>query len=135
MAAPSAIRTALQTNLKNCDIRVYDTLPDNPAVPCAVIFPGEPFIQRQTMKLGVVLLHFTVTILVTRAVDTKAQNALDALLATSGAASGWAAIEHDITLGGLGNVSVMECRGYKAHSVGPTDYLGAEFRVQVLATG
>ena len=140
MANVATIRDALKTNLSTVSgLNVYDTVPDKPEPPCAIVQPDTAnFIIRETMAKGVVSLHFVVTVLVGRVVDDAAQDNLDAYLKTSGTGSIWAALESDTTGGGAASdikVANQAVRNYGGFTFNEITYLGAEFVVAVLATG
>lgn len=136
--SPATIRANLETNIKTVSgFRAYDRLPDSPEVPCAVVYPMDPFIQRSTMQKGFMELHYAVTILASRADAEKGQSKLDSLLATSGSNSVWAAIESDKTLSGAcDDCTVMEVTKYTGNwVVGTIPYFGCQLGVRVLARG
>ena len=140
MANVVTIRDKIKTNLATvAGLATYDTVPDKPEPPCAIVMPDPNiFIERETMAKGVVTLNFVVLVLVGRVVDDAAQDNLDAYLNTSGTGSIWVALESDTTLGAAASdckVRSQVCRNYGAFTFNDITYLGAEFLVGVLATG
>lgn len=78
----TAIRAGFKTALQGV-IRVHDTVPEKPEVPCLVVAPDDPFVTYQdAMAGGLATLHFDLVLLVQRGDDRAAQNALDALLSS-----------------------------------------------------
>jgi hypothetical protein len=69
--------------------------------------------------------------------DIGAQKRLDAMIASSGASSVKQALESDPTLGGtVDDLRVTRCTGYRVFTrEGGTGVLGAEWEVEVIATG
>lgn len=134
----ASVRDALKTNLATVTgLQCYDTVPDKPEPPCAIVQPDpDGFLFRETMGKGVVRFSFVITVLVQKSVDTASQDTLDGYLNPSGTGSVWAAIENDITLGGAAsNAAVQFVRQYGEFVFNDLSYLGAEIVVGVLATG
>lgn len=129
----SAIRDGLKTALETIGgLRAYDTEPGQVSVPAAVVIPGEPFVEYDlAMGDNADQLNFVVLVLVQRADDRTAQDALDGYLAGSGALSVKSAIEG--TLGGVVNdASVSTAVGYGPYSYANVEYLGVKFNVSVM---
>lgn len=71
---------------------------------------------------------------VSRADATAGQINLDAYLAVTGAKSVKAAIEADLTLGGVcRTLRVERMHGYGQYTVGADEYLGAQFDIRIWA--
>lgn len=136
MASLSSIRTGLQTRLATITgLNAYDKVPGTVTTPAAFPMPG-PIEFDETMGRGSDLYTFKVRLLVQRSTDTYAQEDLDAYLAGSGASSVKAAIEGDITLGGVADwtrVTGVPAYGDVTHA--GIDYLGADFNVEVNVDG
>jgi len=132
MADLSAIRQALADKMGNVyGLRSSATMPDAPRPPQAVILPDRIEYDLD-MSRGADTFFFLVTVIVGRADDRAAQNNLDRFV--SGTDSIKAAIEADMTLGGVVNFArVTEMTNYRQINVGDTIYLGAEFEVEVVA--
>jgi len=132
MADLSAIRQALADKMGNVyGLRSSATMPDAPRPPQAVILPDRIEYDLD-MSRGADMFFFLVTVIVGRADDRAAQNNLDRFV--SGTDSIKAAIEADMTLGGVVNFArVTEMTNYRQINVGDTIYLGAEFEVEVVA--
>lgn len=132
MADLSAIRQALADKMGNVyGLRSSATMPDAPRPPQAVILPDRIEYDLD-MSRGADTFFFLVTVIVGRADDRAAQNNLDRFV--SGSDSIKAAIEADMTLGGVVNFArVTEMTNYRQINVGDTIYLGAEFEVEVVA--
>jgi hypothetical protein len=136
VASLSTIRTGLQTRLATITgLNAYDRAPGTVTVPAAIVIPGTIEFD-ETMARGSDLYTFRVRLLVQRATETYAQEDLDAYLAGSGASSVKAAIEGDISLGGVADwtrVTGVPAYGDVTHA--GIDYLGADFNVEVNVDG
>jgi len=132
MAKLTDIRQALADKMGNVyGLRSSATMPDAPRPPQAVILPDRIEYDLD-MARGADTFFFLVTVIVGRADDRAAQNNLDQFV--SGTDSIKAAIEADMTLGGVVNFArVTEMTNYRQINVGDTIYLGAEFEVEVVA--
>lgn len=127
------IRSGLETTLGSiAGLRVYATVPDAPAVPCAVIYPDQ--IQYGRTFDGTANIRMVVQVMVAAVNSQGGQDMLDGYLADSGASSIFTTIENDPTLGGRClNAHVTEMRSYGV--VGDsTRYYSAELVVDILAT-
>jgi hypothetical protein len=140
------IRTAMATALNT--VTVYGTtstlradglLPDSVSPPQAVVFPADPAIEYDQVMgdpaqgTGADTLNFVVLVLVGKASERIAQEALDAYMDPTGASSVKAALEG--TLGGAAvDCSVVSVGSPKQESYGTQEfaYLGIRFTVQVL---
>lgn len=68
--------------------------------------------------------------------DIGSQKILDQYIPATGAKSVKAALEADITLGGLvDDVTVVSCTGYREYTVNQLAVLGCEWRVEIVASG
>jgi hypothetical protein len=127
------IRSGMGDNLGTiAGIRVYEEVPDNPALPCAVI-------QLDTVTYDVAFARgateytFVVNTIVIRATVQRAQRKLDEFI-DAGARSVKTAIESDSTLGGAAfDVRVTEVRDIAPVTIGGTEYLAVDFSVTVYA--
>ena len=129
-----AIRDAIKTQLQTISgLRGYDTMSTVVNVPAAVVNPGSPLVIYDQAFDGTDKLNFIVVVLVGKANDRAAQDALDAYLTNAGPSSVKAAIEG--TLGGLVvDCTVTTATNYGVYTVGTVDYLGVRFNVEVLPT-
>jgi hypothetical protein len=107
----------------------------NPTPPGMHIFPGE--IQYDAaMRRGHDDITFTVQAFVAYAADIGAQKNLDVLLAPSGEKSVKAALEADLTLGGLvDDLTVTESTGYRLADRSSGPLLTVGWTVEVMAPG
>ena len=133
MASISAMRAGIATNLATISgLRTSAEIPDNPNPPVAVVSLDSVNYDK-TFNNGCVEYNFTVTVIVGRAAEKRAQRALDAYIST-GATSVKNAIELDKSLGG----TAFDCRVTSLNSVGSIQlndntYLAADFTVSVIA--
>lgn len=134
MASLSTIRDGLKTRLATiAGLEVYDVVPDQANVPCAMVGPPERITFDSVMQRGADEYLIPIRILVNRSDLGSAQDALDGYLAGAGATSVKAAIEGDVTLGGaVDTTRVKEARNYGAFEVGEITYLGVEFLTEVI---
>jgi len=130
MALLSEIRTGLANNLSSITgLRTAAVMPDNPSPPIAIITPDSINFD-DTFQRGMQTYTFTVIVLVGRAAERSAQNALDAFCSSTGTSSIKLAIERDKTLGGkVYDLRVTNLRAYASIAVGEVNYLAAEFSV------
>lgn len=132
-----SIRDGLKTRLATVSgLRTYDTAPDKPEVPAAVVLPDDPFINyHEAMNAGLAILNFRVIVVVNRATVERAQDALDGYLSsgTGESSSLIDAIEADGTLGGnAADVIVDQAGRYGSQRFGTIDYGTAELSVRVI---
>ena len=133
MASISAMRAGIATNLATISgLRTSAEIPDNPNPPVAIVSLDSVNYDK-TFNNGCVEYNFTVTVIVGRAAEKRAQRALDAYIST-GATSVKNAIELDKSLGG----TAFDCRVTSLNSVGSIQlndntYLAADFTVSVIA--
>ena len=129
----TSMRTALATNLGTISgIRTYADIPDNPAMPAAVV-------QLQSVSYdsafgkGLTEYSFVITAIFGRIATSTAQRNLDALIST-GERSLKAAVESDRTLDGEAfDVRVSEMTNLNSVTIGDITYLSADFAVTVFA--
>ena len=140
MATVAELREAITANLNAhlTDIQATAYMLSNPTPPTIQVYPGGPAGDLEydlAMARGLDQWMFTVQAFVGVTGDIAAQKRLDVYIASSGPQSVKAAIESDPTLGGLGSCRVQRCGGYRTYTLETGSYLGAEWYVQVLATG
>lgn len=127
------IRAGLGANLETiAGIRVYEEIPDSPAIPCAVIELQEVSYDV-TFQRGLTNFTFLIHLVVVRTTERRAQRKLD-LFIDDGAKSVKTAVESDSTLGG----AAFDCRVTELRDIGPTtigdvQYMSARFAVTVIA--
>lgn len=134
MATIPEIRTALASALGTIrGLRVEASIPDQPKPPTAIIIPqGITF--DLAMHRGLDEYDFSILLIVSRVSERGAQSNLDAFCAPSGVSSVKTCIASDPTLGGVVQAArVTAMRNYGSLTVGDTEYLSAEFVVQVYA--
>lgn len=138
MASVSALRDGLKTRLATISgLRAHDTFRAEISPPAAIVVPGDPVVSfDSTMARGSDDFNFVITLLVANVVDRVAQDKLDAYLAGSGALSVKAAIEGDVSLGGIASFArVVSARNYGPTQVGDQEFLGVDIVVEVCASG
>ena len=128
----STIRDGLKTRLATISgLRAYDTMPDNPSPPFAVVVPG-PINYDVAMARGLDEQEFDILVVVSRVHERIGQDLLDGYCDRSGPTSIKAAIEGDRTLSGAcDTLRVTQMRNYQALAIGEVQYLAAEFVVQL----
>ena len=128
------LRTGLATNLQTIPgLRVASTLPDQVNPPLAMIMLDKINYQRSFAR-GLTEYLFKITVIVSRADVRNAQNKLDQYVASDGTYSVLNALETDRSLGGKAADSTMvSLDAYGSVVIGDTNYLSAEFSVQVFA--
>ncbi len=131
----STLRDGLKTRLATISgLRAYDTIPDNPSPPFAVVVPGSITFDSAFAR-GLDEYEFSVLVVVSRVHERIGQDLLDGYCAASGSTSVKAAIEGDRTLSGAADtLRVTQMRNYQALAIGEVQYLAAEFVVQLYAT-
>lgn len=136
MASLATLRDGLKRNLETVPgLRVHDTIPDNVNPPFAVVLPASPPWIRETMARGVFRFRFRVLVGVSRANERASQDNLDGYVSTTGTDSVLIAVESDRTLSGdAQDVHMVGPTDYGVLEWGGTQYTGAEFEVEVLAT-
>jgi hypothetical protein len=129
----SLIRQGMANNLGEiAGIRVYEELPDNPVMPCAVIFL-ERAIYDEAFQRGLTVYEFSVRTIVTRVTERRAQRRLDEFI-DNGERSIKSALESDLSLDGAAfDATVTSLSGVGSVTIGETTYLAATFEVTVHA--
>ena len=131
------IREGLAANLAGIPgLQQSGYLLSNPTPPFAEIYP-DWIAYDLAMGRGLDRWNLVVRVGVSLVTDVGAQKRLDKFIASAGATSIKAAIESDKTLDGLvDNVRVTRCDAYRVFErQGSSAVLGAEWQVEVLATG
>jgi hypothetical protein len=129
----SLIRKGMADNLGEiAGIRVYEEVPDNPVMPCAVIFL-ERATYNEAFARGLTLYEFSVRVIVSRVTERRAQRRLDEFI-DNGTASLKTALESDISLDGQAfDTTVTSLSAVGSVTIGETTYLAATFEVTVHA--
>lgn len=144
MASVTAIRNGIKDRLATISgLRAHAFVVGDVVPPAAIVIPGDPgrknamaIAYNATMGRGSDDFLFTILLLVANKVERTSQEALDAYLAGSGAQSIYAAIDGEDTLGGVAHFTrVVGVRDYGLVSYGGQQYVGAEFMVEVTASG
>lgn len=134
-ATISQVRKGLETQLKAITgLRAHATWPDTVNAPAAIVKPmsgqyheamGSPGYSAQTYEI-------TLVIAATEKGLARGQEALDPYLDDTGTKSIKAAIEGDVTLGGL--VQTLIVSGWDTYgsiAIGTVEYIGAKLHVNV----
>jgi hypothetical protein len=129
----TAMSEGLANNLATiAGIRTYPQIPDNPALPAAVV-SLITVDYDQAMQGGLTNYTFNVNVVVSRVTERRAQQRLYELIQT-GTGSVKAAIESDRTLDGEAfDLRVTEMSDIVSTSIGDVEYLTANFVVIVRA--
>jgi len=129
----TAIRTELANNIGSISgIRTYADIPDNPAMPAAVVTLAN-VVYGRAFQRGLTEYNFVITVIFGRIATTSAQRNLDALISTD-ARSLKAAVEADKTLDGNAfDTRVTEMTNVQSATIGDITYLTADFAVTVYA--
>mgnify|MGYP003128797397 CR=1 FL=1 len=127
------IREGMATNLATISgIRVYEEVPDSPALPCAVIEIDRVNYNLASQR-GLTEYTFTIHAIVVRTTERRAQRKLD-LFIDDGARSIKTALESDSTLGGAAfDLRVSELQDIGPTTIGDITYMAAKFAVTVFA--
>ena len=133
MSDITAMSEGLAKNLATiAGIRTYPQIPDNPALPAAVV-SLITVDYDQAMQGGLTNYTFNVNVVVSRVTERRAQQRLYELIQT-GTGSVKAAIESDRTLDGEAfDLRVTEMSDIVSTSIGDVEYLTANFVVIVRA--
>lgn len=127
------MRAGIATNIATISgIRTYAEIPDSPALPAAVV--GLTTVDyNRSFQRGLTEYTFTVTVILGRLAETRAQQNMDAYI-SNGAKSIKSAIESDKTLGGYAfDTRVTEMTDITSTTIGDITYLAADFAVTVFA--
>lgn len=134
-ATISQVKDGLKARIETISgLRSFDYQPDQVNPPFA--FPTlDTITYHQTgMGTGGVVMNFTVTLIVNRAVERTAQDQLDQYMSWDGAQSLRAAIEADRTLGGVcDDLIVTNAENLTNIDANDTLYLAVDFKVTVYA--
>ena len=133
MADIAAIRAGIKTRLATSStfLQVAATMPDTLSPPCAVV-DLQSVSYDQAFGNGLELLTFTITVIAQRFDPAANQALLDGLVSGSGAVR--ALIAGDLTLDGSCSTCQLTQMGeYGLISANETDYLGANFTLEVYA--
>jgi len=133
MADIAAIRAGIKTRLATSStfIQIAATMPDTVSPPCAVI-DLQSVSYDQAFGNGLELLTFTITVIAQRFDPAANQALLDGLVSGSGAVR--ALIAGDLTLdGSCSTCQVTQMGEYGLISANETDYMGANFTLEVYA--
>ena len=133
MADIAAIRAGIKTRLATSStfLQVAATMPDTLSPPCAVV-DLQSVSYDQAFGNGLELLTFTITVIAQRFDPAANQALLDGLVSGSGAVR--ALIAGDLTLdGSCSTCQVTQMGEYGLISANETDYLGANFTLEVYA--
>ena len=127
------LRTGIATNIGTIPgLRTYADIPDNPAMPCAVVQLQSTEYDRAFQR-GLTEYRFVVTVIFGRIATAQAQRSMDQLIST-GERSLKAAVESDRTLGGKAfDTVVTEMTNVQSVTIGDITYLSADFAVTVYA--
>lgn len=133
MSDITAISQGIANNLARISgIRTYPEIPDNPALPAAVVSLASVDYD-QAFAGGLTDYTFEVTVIVSRVTERRAQKRVHDLVQT-GSGSVKNAIEFDRTLGGEAfDCVVTEMNNIASVSIGDIEYLTAAFIVVVRA--
>ena len=133
MADIAAIRAGIKTRLATSStfIQISGTMPDTLSPPCAVV-DLQSVSYDQAFGNGLELLTFTITVIAQRFDPAANQALLDGLVSGAGAVR--ALIAGDLTLDGSCSTCQLTQMGeYGLISANETDYLGANFTLEVYA--
>jgi hypothetical protein len=128
------MRTGIATNIATIPgLRTYADIPDNPAMPCAVV-QLQSVDYDQAFKRGLTQYEFVVTVIFGRVATAQAQRSMDQLIDDEGGRSLKTAIESDNLLGGNAfDTVVTEMTNIESVTIGDITYLSADFAVTVYA--
>jgi hypothetical protein len=128
-----AIMEGLSTALGSIDgLRSFAYPPDSVSPPAAVVtLPEVDF--DSTMARGSDRLEIVVAVLAGRVSERSAVPLLAGYMSGSGSSSVKAAIEADVTLGGVAHSTRVLTADPRPMTVGSVEYFGAEFNVEVIA--
>lgn len=134
MSLFSDIRTGLSTRLATISgLRTTTYIPDNINPPVAIVGPVSVQFDS-AFKRGHDTMLWDVVIIVGRADEKSAQDALDGYCDPMNNTGVKAAIEGDRTLGGaVIDALVTEMSSYQSLAVGEVQYLAATFRISIIA--
>jgi hypothetical protein len=127
------IRTEIAKNIGTISgLRTYADIPDNPAMPCAVVQLRDVDYD-QAFQRGLTEYAFVITVIFGRIATSQAQRSMDQLIST-GDRSLKAAVETDRTLDGKAfDTVVTAMTNVQSVTIGDITYLSADFAVTVFA--
>jgi hypothetical protein len=129
----SAIRAGIAANMASISgLRVYADIPDNPAMPCAVVqLQGVTY--DRSFQRGLTEYELVVTVIFGRIATAQAQRSLDQIIST-GERSLKAAVESDKKLDGAAfDTHLSAMTSVSSVTIGDMTYLSADFSVTVFA--
>lgn len=127
------VRNGIATRLSSITgLRVYDTVAGQVTPPCALVAIGSGFYDTD-FSSGLTV-NWSVVLIISRADDPRAQDALDTYLGTASGGLAYA-FNADETLGG----KVESCRliGWsdpQSYSIAGVDYVGVEVALEVIGS-
>jgi hypothetical protein len=127
-----ALADAIQSRIDG--IQVSPWLLANPTPPAAHVFPAQ-LSYHQAFGNGMETWEFTLQVFVSEnAGDIGSQQILDRYLSRTGPSSIKAALEDDLTLGGvISDLTVTQSSGYRQYMTqGRANVLGAEWTINVI---
>ena len=129
----SDMRAGIAANIATISgIRTYAEIPDNPAMPAAVVSLASVSYDRAFQR-GLTEYSFVVTVILGRLAEVRAQKNLDAYI-SNGESSIKTAIESDKTLNGSAyDTRVTEMTDISSITIGDITYLTADFAVTVFS--
>jgi hypothetical protein len=134
-ATISQVKDGLKTAIQSVSgLRAFDYQPDQVNPPFAWPTLDNITYHQTGMASGGVVMNFTVTLIVNRASERTAQDALDQYMSWSGTQSLRAAIEADPTLGGVCDTLIVTgAENLTNIDANDTLYLAVDFKVTVYA--
>lgn len=128
------IRNGIESNLRTITgLRAYSEIPDNPNFPAAIVVLDSVEYDGAFQR-GLTTYNFSVSLIVGRASERTAQEALNDYASNTGSRSIKTAIESDKSLSGSAyDVRVVSMQNISAVELNGTTYLGMDFSVTVYA--
>lgn len=133
MSDVTAMSAGIASNLATISgLRTYSTIPDDVNPPAAVVSLNSVNYD-EAFRGGLVIYNFTVTVIVTRVTERRAQERMHDYIQT-GSGGVKNAVESDPTLGGSAiDARVTEMSNITSVSIDSVDYLACDFQVTVRA--
>lgn len=139
MAAPTLVQVmaGIETQLKTISgLRTDQALSDQINPPQAIIGVPDIPAYHESFGHGHFLIHPTITILVSKNYSRTGEVALASYADIAGTKSIHAALELDLTLGGVVDNCIVESfRRLSSDEVGAIGYYGGVFQLKVIAKG
>ena len=134
-ATITQVKDGLKARIESVSgLRAFDHQPDQVNPPFAFPTLDNITYHRTGMASGGVVMDFTITLILNRASERTAQEALDQYMSWDGAKSLRAAIEADRTLGGVcDDLQVNGAENLTNIDANDTLYLAVDFKVTVYA--